>query len=184
MITLERPTFYDETLHGEPLSVRVQPRALNTDRSLWMVGEWVLLVPAISVERAPDVQRMIGEIRAWTGWSRRQLATVLDTSHTTVGRAEAGRPLLAVRSGDLRRRVADAHGLVGRVFMLTDRDKQTTADVLADAPPTGVSPIDALRAGGPEQAYLAAIDALRPRPTGMLSGGRRRRSGATVALHE
>jgi hypothetical protein len=38
--------------------------------------------------------------------------------------------------------------------------------------------------GRPEEAYLAAIDALRPRPTGMLTGSRPRRSGATAALHD
>jgi hypothetical protein len=184
VITLERPTIYDEALHGEPLGLRVRPRTLNTDRPIWTVGEWVLVLPATVVHHAPDVQRMITEIRAWTGWSKRQLATVLGTSHTTVVNAEGGRPLLEARSGDLRRRVASAHDLVRRVFLLAGRDAQTTAHVLGTSPADGVSAVDALRSGNYERAYIAAIDALRPRPTGMLVGGRPRRSGATAALHE
>jgi hypothetical protein len=184
VITLERSTIYDETLYGEPLGLPVRRPALNTDQALWTVGDWVLVLPVTVVQRAPDVRRMIGEIRGWTGWSKRQLAGVLGTSHTTIVNAEAGRPLLEARSGDLRRRVTSAHDLVRRVFLLAGRAAQTTADVLATAPAGGVSPTDALRAGNYERAYLAALDALRPRPTGMLVGGRPRRSGATSALHE
>lgn len=184
MITLEAPTIYEETLYGEPLGLPVRPRALNTDGPLWTVGDWVLILPMPAARRAPDVQRMIAEIRACTGWSKRQLATALGTSHTTVVNAEGGRPLLENRSGDLRRRVADAHDLVRRVFVLAGRDAETTAHVLGTVPADGVSPIDALRAGNYERAYIAAIDALRPRPTGLLVGSRPRRSGATAALHE
>ncbi len=184
MITLERPSIYDEALHGEPLGLPVQARPLNTDHAFWTLGEWIVVLPVTVIHRAPDVQRMITEIRAWTGWSARQLATVLDTSHTTVLSAESGRPLIEVRSGDLRRRVTSAHDLVRRVFLLSGRDPQTTAHVLGTAPADGVSPVGALRAGNSEQAYIAAIDALRPRPTGMLRGDRPRRSGATAALHE
>jgi hypothetical protein len=184
VITLERPTIYDETLHGEPLGLPVRQHALNTNRQLWTLGEWILVLPVTAVRRAPDVQRMITEMRAWTGWSKRQLAPVLGTSHTTIVNAEGGRPLLEVRSGDLRRRVPGAHDLIRRVFLLAGRDAQTTARVLETAPANGASPVDALRSGNSQQAYLAAIDALRPRPTGMLVGGRPRRSGATAALHE
>ena len=184
MITLERPTIYDEALHGEPLGLSVRQKALNTDHQFWTLGEWKIVLPVTAVQRAPDVQRMITEMRAWTGWSKRQLATVLGTSHTTIVNAEGGRPLLEVRSGDLRRRVPGAHDLIRRVFLLAGRDAQTTAHVLETAPTNGVSPIDALHTGNSEQAYLAAIDALGPRSAGMLVGGRPRRSGATAALHE
>jgi uncharacterized protein (DUF2336 family) len=33
-------------------------------------------------------------------------------------------------------------------------------------------------------AYLAVIDSFRPRPSGLLTGDRPRRDGATVPLHE
>lgn len=182
--TLERPTIYDEALFGEPLDVPVRHRTLDTNRPFWMVGEWWLVLPTTVVRRAPDVQRMISDVRAWTGWSSRQLARVLGTSHTTVLNAEAGRPLLALRSGDLRRRINEVHDVVERVYLLAERDASTTSRLLATAPRRGQSAVDALRAGRPERAYIAAIDALRPRPTGMLTGSRPRRSGATAALHD
>jgi transcriptional regulator with XRE-family HTH domain len=182
--TLERPTIYHEALFGEPLGLPVRHRTLDTNRPFWIVGEWFVVLPTTVVRRAPDVQRMISEVRAWTGWSLRQLARVLGTSHTTVLNAEAGRPLLALRSGDLRRRVNEVHDVVERVYLLSERDASTTSHLLATAPRRGQSAVDALRAGRPEKAYLAAIDALRPRPTGMLTGSRPRRSGATAALHD
>jgi hypothetical protein len=182
--TLEPPTIYDEALFGEPLGLPVRHRTLDTNRPFWTVGEWVLVLPTTAVRRAPDVQRMISEVRTWTGWSSRQLARALGTSHTTVLNAEAGRPLLALRSGDLRRRVGEAHDVVERIHLLADRDADTTARLLAAAPRRGQSAIDALCAGRPEKAYLAAIDALRARPAGMVTGSRPRRSGATAALHE
>ncbi|MGI8429975.1 MAG: hypothetical protein ACR2OB_11895 [Solirubrobacteraceae bacterium] len=182
--TLERRTIYDEALLGEPLGLPVRHRTLDTNRPFWIVGDWFLVLPTTVVRRAPDVQRMISEVRASTGWSSRQLARVLGTSHTTVLNAEAGRPLLALRSGDLRRRVGEVHDVVERVHVLAQRDADATSRLLATAPRRGQSAVDALRAGRPQKAYLAAIDALTPRPNGMLTGGRPRRPGATAALHD
>ena len=142
------------------------------------------MLPTIPARRCPDVQRTISDIRAWTNWSSRQFAAVLGTSHTTVLNAEAGRPLSALRSGDLRRRIGEVHDVVERVHLLAERDAGATSQLLATAPCEGQSAVDALRAGRPETAYLAAIDALRPRPIGMLTGSRPRRPGATVALHD
>jgi len=183
----ERPSnIYADAYFGEPLGLPVRQRTLNTERSFWTVGDWTLILPRAVVRRAPEVQRMMVEVRGWTGWSARQLAAVLGTSHTTVLNAEAGRPLIAVRSGDLRRRVGDLHDLVQRVHLLANREPSTTADVLATTPAAGRSgsPLDALAAGYPDRAYLAAIDVLRPRPNGLLTGSRPRRSGATAALHD
>lgn len=183
---LDRATgIYAEAYYGEPIGLPVLQKVLNTESPFWTLGDWKLVLPKALVRRAPDVQRMIGEVRGWTGWSARQLATVLGTSHTTVLNAEAGRPLIAVRSGDLRRRVGDVHDLVHRVYLLAGRDASATSHVLGTAPERGHggSPLDALAAGYPDRAYLAAIDVLRPRPSGLLTGSRPRRSGATVALH-
>jgi hypothetical protein len=184
MSILDMPNIYEATFYGEPLSLPVRPTTLNTDGHFWTVGDWRLVLPKVIVHRAPDVQHMLGDIEAWTGWSKRQLAGVLGTSHTTVRNAAAGRPLLAARSGDLRRRVANTHNLVGRVYVLGGRDAQETAHILEA--PQGENPpaIDALRATNYERAYIAALDVLRPRPTGMLVGNRPRRSGATMPLHD
>lgn len=91
---------------------------------------------------------------------------------------------MALRSGDLRRRVGEAHDVVERVHLLAERDADTTSRLLATAPRPRQSAVHALRAGRPEKAYLAAIDALRSGPAGILTGSRPRRSGATAALHD
>lgn len=184
MSVLDMPNIYDATFYGDPLRLPVRHATLNTDGPFWTVGEWRLVLPKLIVHRAPDVQHMLGDIEAWTGWSKRQLAGVLGTSHTTVRNAAAGRPLLAARSGDLRRRVANTHNLVGRVFVLAGRDAPETARILEASQGENLAAIDALRATNYEHAYVAALDVLRPRPTGMLTGNRPRRSGATMPLHD
>jgi len=184
MSALAAPTIYDDALYGEPLDLPMLHRVLNTDGDIWTVEDWLIVVPPPVAHRAPDVQRMIGDIRAWTRWSSRQLARMLGTSHTTVLNAEAGRPLMEARTGDLRRRTGDVHDVVERVFLLADRDPAATARILGATARDGRSPADALQQGRPEQAYLAAIDVLRPRPTGLLVGDRPRRDGATVPLHD
>jgi hypothetical protein len=184
MSVLDMPNIYDATLYGEPLRLPVRQVTLNTDDPFWTIGEWRLVLPKLIVHRAPDVQQMLGDIEAWTGWSKRHLAGVLGTSHTTVRNAAAGRPLLAARSGDLRRRVTNTHNLVSRVYVLAGRNAQETARILeapqGDNPPA----IEALSASNYDRAYLAALDVLRPRPTGMLLGNRPRRGGATTPLHD
>jgi hypothetical protein len=180
------PSLYDETFYGEPLSLPVRRPLLDTGHAIWLLAGWGLKVQLTLPERAPDVQRMISDMRAWTGWSQRRLADVLGTSHTTVGRAEAGRPLVEARSGDLRDRVDRAHAVVQRIFLLAERDAEETARLL-ETPPSitgGGSAVDGLRTGNPDRAYIAALDVLRPRPTGMLVGSRPRRGGATSPLHD
>jgi hypothetical protein len=183
MITMDRPTLYDEALYGEPLALLVRKPELNTDHPIWTLGDWNLVLPMPAVRPAPDVQRMISELRAWTQWSSRQLATVLRTSHTTVLGLEAGRPLVAGHSGDLRRRLTNAHDVVSRVYVLAGEDPTATSHVLATAPAGARSPVDALQSGDAAAAYVSAIDVLRPRPSGLLVGSRPRREGATAPLH-
>jgi hypothetical protein len=181
---LDMPNIYEAALYGEPLRVPVRPRPLNTDSPFWTVGDWALFIPKVERHRAPDVADMLGDLAAWTGWSKRQLANILDTSHTTVRNAAAGRPLRVSRSGDLRRRVVSTHDLVSRIFVLANRDSEETARILQT--PSAITPAaaDALRAGNYERAYLTALDVLRPRQTGLLVGSRPRRSGATTPLHD
>lgn len=184
MITLDRASVYERALYGEPLDRAVRPEPLSTERRWWVVGDWALMLPEFVVRPAPDIQRMTAELRGWTVWSSRRLADVLGTSHTTVLRIESGRPLISGHSGDLRRRLSEAHDVVGRVFLLTGRDPGATGQALDIAPPDGISAVAALREMQPAKAYLSAIDVLRPRTTGLLVGTRPRREGATGALHE
>jgi transcriptional regulator with XRE-family HTH domain len=129
---------------------------------------------------------VIREIRDRTGWSARRLAEIVSSSHTTIINAENGRPLVSGHSGDLRQRIVEAHDLIERVYVLVERDPERTAAILATAPATDRrSAMEELRdTGDVGQAYLAALDAIRPRPIGLLVGDRSRRDGPTTALHD
>jgi hypothetical protein len=183
-MTIAARDIYDEALRGEPLERAVFPPALNTHSSLWMLGGWVIVLPAPELHPAPSMQQVARQLRQWTGWSSRRLAEVLETSHTTIRAVEYGRPLVGGHSGDLRRRLTDAHDVVERVFLLADRDPARVSTILDTAPPGRRSAVDELKAGEPGSAYLAAVDVLRPRRPGLVVGDRSRRGGATVALHE
>ena len=196
MTALGVADFYARTLYaGEPIRQTAAPTRL--DRSvvtplfragqdlLWMLGDWLVRVPAPVIRPAPDVQRMTQELRSWTRWSARQLADVLSTSHTTVLAIETGRPLAAGHSGDLRRHIVDAHTVVSRIFVLAGRDPLRTADALDSAPGHGLSARTLLEHGEPAKAYVAALDVLRPPTQGLLVGSHPAEPGlATTPLHD
>jgi hypothetical protein len=196
MTALRVADFYERTLYeGEPIRQAAAPTRL--DRSvvtplfrvgqdlLWMLGDWLVRVPAPVIRPAPDVQRMTQELRSWTRWSARQVADVLSTSHTTVLAIENGRPLAAGHSGDLRRHIVDAHTVVSRIFILADRDPRRTAHALDAAPGHGLSACTLLEHGEPAKAYVAALDVLRPPTQGLLVGSHPAEPGlATAPLHD
>jgi hypothetical protein len=128
---------------------------------------------------------MAQELGNWTGWSARQLGDVLGTSHTTVRAVQNGRPLTAGHSGDLRRRIVDAHAVVSRIFVLADYDAARTANALDAAPGHGPSARTIMEHGDPAKAYVAALDVLRPPTEGLLVGSHPAEPGrATAPLHD
>lgn len=163
-----------------------RPLLRGLAEGLWMLGDWVLRIPVAKVRPAPDVQVMARELRQWTGWSSRRLATLLGTTHTTIRAVEEGRPLVAGHSGDLRRRFEEAYAVVLRVYMLADRDPQRTVQLMETSPGTGTSTaIEALKKRDPAKAYLAALDVLNPPAEGFLVGAYPASSGrATAPLHD
>lgn len=183
MTALAMSTLYEEAIRGEPLQCAFSRPAIDTHAPLWLVGDWQLRIPSLPPRPVPTSTRLVALLRGRTGWSARQLAAALGTSHTTIRRIENGRPLMAAHSGDLWQRLQDASDVVERVYRLTG-DTEITARTLEDAPPGLRSPLVELQAGQPAKAYLTAIDVLRPRRPGMLIGDRPRRDGATAPLHE
>jgi transcriptional regulator with XRE-family HTH domain len=153
---------------------------------LWALRGWSILLPATKARPAPDVQVMTRELRQWTNWSQRRLADLLGTTHTTIGAVEEGRPLRTSHSGDLRRRLEEAHAVVLRIHLLADRDPDRTAYLLETSPQGGVvSANQLLKDRNPANAYLAALDALNPPVEGLLVGIRPpNEDRATVPLHE
>jgi hypothetical protein len=183
-MTVHATMFYEEVARGEPFDRVVLPPAINTDSALWTLGDWSLVFPAHEVLPAPDMQWAAKQVREWTTWSTRRLAEALGTSHTTVRAIESGRQLVEGHSGDLRRRLVATHSVIERVYVLANRDAVRTTAILDTTLPGQSSPVDELRSGHPNRAYLAAIDILRPRRPGLIVGDRPRRGGAPVALHE
>jgi transcriptional regulator with XRE-family HTH domain len=186
MTVVETPALYEAAFRGEPLQRTVFPEPLNTHDTIWTIGYWPIRVPAVVSPAIPRLQRLIREMRERTGWSARRLGEIVGSSHTTILNAENGRPLMSGHSGDLRQRIVEAHDLIERVYVLVERDPERTAAILATAPDTGRrSAADELReTGDPGRAYLAALDVIRPRRTGLLVGDRPRREGPTTALHD
>lgn len=182
-MTIALPTLYDQAVRGEPFERIVPSPTLDTGPTFWTIGEWHLVLPDPDVLPAPGMQQMARQIRDWTGWSTRKLADVLGTSHTTVQAIENGRRLVDGHSGDLSRRLTDAHDAIERTWLLVDRDPQRVALVLDDDS-WGHTPVEELRRGDPASAHLAVVDTLRPRRPGLIVGDRPRRGDATSALHE
>ncbi len=183
MIAVDAPTLYDQAIRGEPFARPVFPEHLNTRASFWTLGEWRIILPATAPLATPGMERIVKQIREWTGWSARRLADVVRTSHTTILSAENGRPLIGGHSGDLQRRLIDVHGVVERIHLLAGRNSKALARLLETGSPE-TSAIEELEADHPARAYLAAIEVLRPRTPGLLVGDHPRQSGGTAALHD
>ena len=185
MTVQEAPALYEAALLGGPLQRTVFPEPLNTRETFWTLGDWQIAVPAFVPRRVPRLQRTIKEVRDRTGWSARRLAEIVGTSHTMILSAENGRPLISGHSGELRRRLVEVHDLVERVHVLVGGDQERTFAALESRPPGRSSAVEELKATGDSgRAYLAVLDALRPRPVGILTSSRPRPDGPTTALHE
>lgn len=185
MTVAEAPALYEAAVRGEPLQRAVFPEPLNTSATFWTVGYWPIAIPPPIPHTIPRLQRVIREVRDWTGWSARRLADLVGSTHTTILNAENGRPLVSGHSGDLRERLLNVHDVVERVYLLAGRDRQQTGTVLSTAPADGRSAIEEfLETGDPGRAYIAALDVLRPRRAGLIVGDRPRQDGRTTALHE
>lgn len=178
-------TLYERAVSGEPLSRATQQPIIDTQSSIWRVGDWALVVPVSPPRPLPEITRLITLIRDRTGWSARYLSEILHVSHTTVLRIAAGQQPDPAHSGDLPSRIRNAYDVIDRVYLLVHRDPAATARILREASPGRRSPVEELRADNAAAAYLAAVDALRPpRATGLLTGDRPRSGGATAPLHE
>ena len=120
----------------------------------------------------------------WTGWSHRGLANVLEISHPTVSALEQGTS--PARVGDLFDRLVEVHEVVRRVHVIANRDTSRTSHLLSTPSESGEIAKDLLAERRPAEAYLAALDAQRPRRAGpmMQSIWPARMGDATVDLAE
>jgi len=124
---------------------------------------WITLPPAptTAVSRLPALLR---ESRSLTGWSRRDLAEILHTSHTTVGRLETDGRVTA-RSRDSAARVASLHAVLVRLARVASSPGALGAALVTKAG-SGPTAAELLREGQWPRAFTVALDVLQgPRPT-------------------
>lgn len=152
------------------------------------IYDWWVRLPERAVRPAPDAQRYAVEIRRFTGWSARTIADVVGSTHPTIGGLLEGRiGRTNQRTESLRSRLAAAHEVVSRVFVLTGRDPDRTgAALMVAGEGDGGSAANLLSRGEVARAYLAATDRLRQRErSGLLTGRRTVMAGeATASLHD
>jgi hypothetical protein len=145
---------------------------------------WVRLAPW-RPSSLLDVQRQATELQSWTDWSDRTLAQVLGTTHPTVRALLQGRGATTSRTATVRARLREVHEVVARIHALAGGSAAITARALSELPPgSDRRPLDYLRVGDVRQAYLAALDIVRPpRAGGLLSADWPVRAGeASVEL--
>lgn len=157
-LVLPHPGAFGATVDTQPV-VRPPQRDLFTS--------WVGL-PTVSPRPPSDVQRLTQEILTTTGWSHRRLARILDVTHPTVTALAQGRS--AGRTKDLFQRLVEVSDVVSRVHLVAQRDAGETERLLSTQPSGGADAVTLLSQRRPSEAYLAALDVLRPRRrTGMMS---------------
>jgi hypothetical protein len=140
--------------------------------------------PAPVPAEAQDLRTMATAILGLTGWSHRRLATALGTTHPTIANILGGRAEGPVwRNSEYRTRLREMHTVVERIAALAPGDKSQVRSLLV-RPTEGGTAIDHMAAGRFDDAYLAAIETLRPaRDTRLITGQRPRPVGEnTVAL--
>jgi DNA-binding XRE family transcriptional regulator len=151
-------------------------------RPLHDFSSWVTLPSALPSTRS-TLPQLIRQIREWTGWSQREMATLLQISHTTVRKLESDGRVTA-RSRAAATRVAPIHDLVRRAAVVAGFDQQRLATALSTSDERGRRPTDLIAGGHYSLAYVAALRALRGARTAMLAPtGDRAILDATVELH-
>jgi len=174
MMLLPGPYSIDAgTIDSWPAHVRQDAKLYDT---------WVRL-PKTTIEAAPMSQQLVKDVRTWTGWSQRQLARVLGTTHPTIRTLESGKPVTRVE--DLVTRLQETHGVIARIFLLADRQQRELQRLLSTRPVEHrLAALALLEERRPADAYRAVLEVLRPQHQGGMiqSVFPAKGSGRTVSL--
>lgn len=157
-----------------PAPFVVPQRGCGLDELLATHTAWMQLPSTYA-----DLLRQVNDL---TGWSFRDIAEIVGTSHTTVGKLANG-AVPTNRSADAAERIAPMLDVLTRISRLVAPGRDLAA-VLEQFTDEGESPREALRSGEWSRALLAAMDVINgPRPTRpeLRLGVRRER--ATRELH-
>jgi hypothetical protein len=141
--------------------------------------------PAAGARPTPRLPRSLRNVRAWTGWSNRELAEAIGSTHPTVDAVLQGRATLARQPAQVERIFA-LHALLERLRVVVDGDRAELTRAVRTASDGRPSALAILEEGELPGAYLAALDVLRPpRTVGMMQGRYPRRPGdAACALND
>lgn len=125
---------------------------------------------------------LLRKVNALTGWSFRDIAEVVGTSHTTVGKLANGAAPTS-RSADAAERIEPLLDVLTRVSQLVAPGREM-ASVLEESTPDGETPLEVLRCGDWSRALLVAMDVINgPRPARPQLRPGVRRERATRELH-
>lgn len=136
-------------------------RAQGIQRYLQGYTAWIQL-PEAPTEPTSRLPRLLNEARSVTGWSQREIADILGTSHTTIRRLETdGR--VTIKSRDVAARAAQLHAVLIRLARIAG-SPETLATALATTV-DGTTAAVLLREANWSHAFTTALDAVRgPRP--------------------
>lgn len=129
---------------------------------------------------------LLADIVRWTDWSSRDVAPLIGVSHTTVLQWSKAPPeRLRLSNLDSFGRLSRLHRTLKRLNMLANADAKSLSLAVRTLPRAGSqSAYQLLLADQPAEAYLAALDVLRPRPPsedGLLVGDRPAEPGRAVS---
>lgn len=150
-----------QTEDGTVLSTLPTAPAKDIEQFLQGYVAWIQL-PAAPAEPVSRLPRLLRDSRAATGWSQREIAEVLGTSHTTIRRLEADGKV-SIKSRDIAAKVPYLHAVLLRVARAAG---SPTALATALVTPVGeTTAATFLREGKWTRALTTALDAVRgPRP--------------------
>lgn len=143
-----------------------------------------VILPTRDPEAEVGTRRQMRELLAMTGWSQRALASVLRTSHVTVGKIAAEGS--SSRSTDVAERLAAVHACVRRLAPLAADAAALRASLESPIDGQGLTAAKLLTAGEYARAYRFALRLLSPTPEGPLLRSRPNVStlAATVPVDE
>lgn len=173
---IRTPIEHDWEVHSAPKSV------LSWD-DLW--DDLWIEAPDPEASVVPGLSHRVREVELWTGWSDRQLAEVVGTTHPTIAAIRRGRG--NVRTARLLNRLTSIHETVERLHHVCNGDASEVRLLLGrELAPGHRSAQWLLSQGRYADAYLAALDARTPRRVGGMMQSRvpRRPSGEVVALED
>ena len=164
-------------------SLKVIPRLVAIESSL---RDWVKL-PEVKVAVAPEPQLQAKEILDWTGFSRRQLSSILGITHPTLKALVEGRATQLSKKPEVPTRIAALHGLCERIAPLANYDQGLVASaLLTEVRNDGSRIADIVMTESVAAAYLAALKVVAPKtPPSLRPVFAKREVGtATVSLSE